>query len=180
MPIANHRLAVDLDGVDLQRFHDAIAVLHEQLVPRLVALHPDQRRGLPKMGDKTVAFVRKTLDYTQLHPHMRAPYVDMEQFAKRFETVESLLALRRPLNQVMGLLEDSVLLAGSDALKAALACYSVIKGAARLNVPGAAVVANDLGQRFPGRSRSNGVDAKVEGAGAPSAADAAPKSDAGA
>jgi hypothetical protein len=50
------------------------------------------------------------------------------------------------------MVEDSLMLAGSEAYGAALACYQTIKGAARLNVPGAGTIAEELSQRFLMRS----------------------------
>jgi hypothetical protein len=157
MPTSSQRFSITFADTQVQRIREAIGVLQDELVPQLVSLGPEQRRGLPKMGDKTVSFVSKALDYARAHPHMRAPYVELDEFARAWETVELMFAMQRPLRLVTGLLDDSLLLAGSETYTAALACYQVVKGAARLKVPGAATVAADLGQRFPGRSKGFAV-----------------------
>jgi len=65
----------------------------------------------------------------------------------------TLTGLQRSLAQPMAALDDSTLAAGSEAYSAALAYYQAVKGAARMKVQGAEAIANDLGERFPGRPR---------------------------
>jgi len=163
MPTITQRISLNVPESDAQAIRDAIKVLQDKLVPHLIDLGPEERRGLPKMGDKTVSFVSQTLDYAREHRDMCPPFVDIEEFARDIEAVDLLLGLQRPLSQVMDMVDDSLLLAGSEAYSAALACYQAIKSAARLNVAGAATIADDLGRRFPAR----GVRAGASGKGAP-------------
>lgn len=52
----------------VQQHLDAARAL---LAPYLVPLTPEQRQDLPKMGDKSVAFVQKAADYsTALAPYL--------------------------------------------------------------------------------------------------------------
>ena len=167
MPNFNQRLSVDLDEARAQRIRDAIKVLQDDLASQLINLTPDQRRGLPKIGDKTVSFVSKTLHYARANPHMCPPYVDVERFGQAWTMVEMMAAVQRPLSQVMDMLDDSLALTNSETYGTALACYQSIKGAAKLNVPGASTAAEDLGQRFSGRPRGSAAaqaEADVRGA----------------
>lgn len=49
------------------------------------------------------------------------------------------------------MLNDSLMLAGSEALQAALAFYAYLKIAARNKVPGAKSAYEELSEYFPGR-----------------------------
>ena len=152
MSTITQRMSLNVPDADVQLIRDAVKVLQDKLVPHLIDLGPEERRGLPKMGDKTVPFVSKALDYAREHPYMCPPFVDMDEFARDIAAVDLLLGLQRPLSQVMDMVDDSLLLAGSEAYSAALACYQGVKVAARLNIAGAATIADDLGQRFPARA----------------------------
>lgn len=52
------------------------------------------------------------------------------------------------------MLDDTMMLAGSEAYVAALAFYNAVKGVGRANVPGAALIYEDLRGRFPSGTRS--------------------------
>jgi hypothetical protein len=47
------------------------------------------------------------------------------------------------------MLNDTMLVAGSEAYCAALAFYSSVKFASRMNQPGAEVISNELKRQFP-------------------------------
>lgn len=151
MAAVTNRISLKLTDTDLQAIRSAVSVLQTQLLPHLVDLDADARRELPKMGDKTVAFVRKAYEYAATNPTLCPPFLDLAEFGVDLGAVDTLLGLLRPLSQVTDMLDDSTLLAGSEAYAAALSYYQSVKAAARSGVPGAETIAEDLSQRFPGR-----------------------------
>jgi hypothetical protein len=50
------------------------------------------------------------------------------------------------------MIDDTMLLSGSEAYIAVLAFYNYLKGAAKMGVPGAKTIFEDLSTRFPGRT----------------------------
>ena len=168
MPDISNRISLNIPEADIEKIQAAVKVLQDLLEPHLVDLGPDERRVLPKMGDKTVSFVDKALEYARTNPELCPPFVNVEEFERDMAAVDLLLKLQRPLAQIADLVDDSLLLAGSEAYSAALACYHTIKGAARLNVAGAGTIAEDLGRQFTLRSGRGG--AVAEGAVAAGAA----------
>jgi hypothetical protein len=50
------------------------------LAPYLLALTPAERRELPKMGEKTIAFVEKAFDFARQNPNLIPPYLDVDAF----------------------------------------------------------------------------------------------------
>jgi hypothetical protein len=153
MPNITQRMSLDMPEAEAQAVRDAVKVLQDTLIPHLIDIGPEDRRALPKMGDKTVAFVEKALEYAREHPDMRPSFVDIDEFARDLAAVETLLALQRPLLQVIDMVEDSLLLAGSEAYSAALAFYESVKAFAKRNVAGAATIADDLARSLPARGK---------------------------
>ena len=60
----------------------------------------------------------------------------------------TLTDLARPIEQLNRTLEDTIILAGSEAYVASLAYYNSVKQAAKMNVPGALPIQDDLSKRF--------------------------------
>lgn len=138
---------------DIAAINDAIKVLEEKLSPHLKTLTTDDRRKLPKMGSSNQPFVRKTLEYTKSDSQFLPVYVEQEQLEVDVNSVEVMNSFYRPLSQIISGLNDSLLLAGSEALQAALGYYQSVKQAAKMNIPDAKVIYEDLSQRFDGRGK---------------------------
>jgi hypothetical protein len=121
-------------------------------------LEPKERQAMAKMGDKTLAFVQKALQYAGQDGALLPSYVSLPE-------AERDLALTRQLDAVLKLMaplcqsvQDTVMLAGSDAYIAGLGIYGHIKAAAANNVQGATSIAQDLANRFPGKTRKKQME----------------------
>ena len=149
--LISNRISFDIPDDDMHAIQAALQTLQDKLLPHLVDLNGDDRRAIPKMGAKTVDFVSKTFGYTQANLQLKPAFVDIDEFSRDLAAVGTLRALQQPLDQIATLVDSSLLLAGSEAYAAALACYHSFKAAAKLHMPGAGTIANDLSERFPGR-----------------------------
>jgi hypothetical protein len=123
-------------------------------LPFRIDLSPEEKQELPKMRDRNASWVLKTLEYAQANPSLVPGYVDLQEWAKDVKLVQDLLKLYRPLAQLVSQLDDSLTLAGSEAMMASLAYYNNLKGAAKAGVPGTKPMLEDLSSRFPGRPKS--------------------------
>ncbi len=132
---------------------DAIQVIKDKLVPHLISLTPAERIELPKMGDKTVAFVTKSFEYSNKNPELVPLYVNTEEFGKDVNGVTKLRSYYQSIEQIFDSLNDTIMVAGSEAYIAALSIYNVVKDAAKKGVPGAQTIYNELKVRFPGRPK---------------------------
>ena len=119
--------------------------LKDVLVFNLTA---EERQSLRIMGDKTLAFVQKSIEYAKANPALVPAYLDMNEASKDFELTHDLYSILQKVNTLQRALEDTMLVAGSEAYDAALIFYNSVKGASRVNVPGSEAVYNDLQQRF--------------------------------
>ena len=127
----------------------------ELIAPYAIALTPDERQSLPKMGEKTLSFVEKAHQFAQQSPTVRPPYLDMAEFDIDFSDAHGLWPLKNRVRQLGELLEDTTMIAGSEAYQAALVFYGAAKIAAAQDVQGAKAVYEDLRARFPGGRRKS-------------------------
>jgi hypothetical protein len=136
-----------------QSILDAIAQIESDL-PMLINLSAEDRHDLPKMGDKTLAFVTKSLEYAKQNPGVVPPFLNIPEFEKDVNAATSMSKILRPLKQLLERIDDTTMLTGSEAYSAALIFYGAVKGAAKADVGGMKTVYDDLQSRFPGRSKT--------------------------
>jgi hypothetical protein len=151
-PTANdqltNRISLQMSPDEIAAARGHIAALLEILKPHLIDLDADDRRALPKMGPKTVDFVSRILDSMRANPLLPPEYVDLDELEIDLDAVKLLASFLQPLQQLVDIVEDTMMLAGSEALGAGLACYHGTKMAARMKVHGAGVVFDSLRPHF--------------------------------
>lgn len=125
------------------------------LLPFLIDLSPEERHELPKMGDKSVSFVEKSLELASQNPNLVPPFISLEELNKDFALAESLRPLLNAVLQLHEKLSDTYLAVGSEAYTAALSFYNSAKSAAKSGVPGTDTVVNELGKRFVRSSKKS-------------------------
>ncbi len=148
-----NRIHLKISETDHQAIQDALKVLNDKLLPQLKTLDARERQALPKMGDSTEPFVEKTIDYAKSNPQFLPPYVKVDEMEVDFHAVQTLNNIIRPLRQLLSGLEDTLMLAGSEAYVAALSYYNSVKMGQKMKLPGADDVYNDLKKRFEGQGR---------------------------
>lgn len=119
----------------------------------LFNLTPSDRLELSKMGDKTIAFVQKSLEYAESNPTLVPGYLDIAEAKKDFVLSQELNNILQQVSTLQRAIEDTTMVAGSEAYNAALVFYNSVKGASRVNVPGSEAVYNDLQQRFAAKTK---------------------------
>lgn len=152
-----NQIAVMIPEADLADIKAAIATLATKLMPHLKALSVQERSELPKMGDKTVAFVQKAFEYGQQNKDLVPSFLDLTALATDVKAVQGLRELAQGLNPITDALNDSMTLSGSEAYQGALVFYSNVKNAAKVKAPNAGTIYDDLSARFPGRGTTKKV-----------------------
>jgi len=155
-----NQISITISEEAVANINKAIATINENL-PDLINLTVDDRHQLPKMGDKTIAFVNKSFEYASQNPTIVPSFLDLTEFAKDTAVVTSLKRILMPLEQLNEKLSDTNLLAGSEAYMAALVFYTAVKGAAKAGQPGMKNIYDDLQSRFPGRGGNNAAKNKT-------------------
>jgi hypothetical protein len=136
----------------------AIAAAFEQLKTALapvliINLTAEERMSTLKMGDKSIAFVGKTLEYATQNPSLVPGYVDLDEARKDNKLASDIYGIFQQLSTLSRSMEDTGMVAGGEAYEAALVIYYSIKGASRSNIPGTQTIYDDLKQRFPSRGK---------------------------
>lgn len=149
----SNAISIEIPEADIQTVKDALATIQSTLAPFLIALTPEQRKTIPKMSDGTVPFVTKVMDYATSDPQFAPPYMDVPEMKKDFDATTQLMPLLRTVEQVESNLNDTTMLAGSEAYIAALSYYNSVKMAAKMNIPGAKTIYDDLKVRFEGQGK---------------------------
>jgi hypothetical protein len=130
----------------------------ETLAPYTINLTPEQRRERLKLGDKSLAFNEKSFDYAKSNPILVPPYLDMSMFEIDMKDTLGLRVLLVTAQQLTMAIDDTMMIAGSEAYSASLTFYNAVKQAAKQNVPGAKAIYNELQERYPGRSAKKQED----------------------
>lgn len=150
----DNRIAIQIPEADVTEINAAIETLKTKLQPYLIALTPEDRKMLPKMSDKTIPFVDKALDYAQNSPQFAPQYMNVPEMKIDLDALNTLTEFYRPLEQIISGLDDTMMLSGSEAYIAALSYYNSVKMAAKMNVPAAKPIYDDLKERFNRKSKT--------------------------
>jgi hypothetical protein len=138
-----------LSAKDLDEIQAAIATLREKLSFAL-ALSPDERRRLAKIGLKNQTFTERALQLAKQHPELVPPGVNVDAAQRDLDLFLALTPVSTALGELQHLAEDTQTIAGSEAYAAARAAY---KSAKTMGVgTGLDAALNDLSKRYRRRS----------------------------
>ena len=143
-------ISATLTQADRAAVMDAIATIKDRL-PFLVDLSVEERKALPKMGDKSRAFVSKALEVAIQNPDFLPRSFDLDEMRKDVQLFEAIYPLVMALAQLQELMDDTYTLVGSEAYAAALQVYNYAKASGQGSGLDAAV--DELGQRFARKSK---------------------------
>ncbi len=127
------------------------------LAPYLLGLSEKERHDLFKMGDKTVATVQKVKSYIDTNPEFVPSYMQVAEFGKDEAVASVLTPLHNLALQLATDIDDTRLLAGSEAISEAMFYYGSVREAANKGVVQAKPIYDDLSQRFAKRSKKKEV-----------------------
>lgn len=106
----------------------AIDRINSQL-PTLVSLSNEELSSLPKVSYKNIDFIHEVLDFADTYPDLVPSHIDVQEIRKDVRLIESLTKILVPMKKLVKKLEDSALLAGSEAYIPSLAIYNSVKTA---------------------------------------------------
>jgi hypothetical protein len=132
---------------------DEIKVLLANLIgllsPKCISLTPDERRDYSRIGEKTENWSRKTIGYMKDQPDFTPAFIDAEETHSDFQARETMKPILNTLNSLKNMVDDTVLILGSDIYHSNLGYYQNVKLLASQNVNGAKAIYDDLKAKFP-------------------------------
>ena len=121
------------------------------LLPFLITLSDEERKGGMRMGINSLAFIEKALRYAEENPQFASDYVNLSEFRRDYELASDLFAILQSLQAIVVKIEDTAMQAATEALPQAIGFYATLGRAKADGVPGAAEIHDDLSLAFPGR-----------------------------
>ena len=158
-----NQVSIEITEAMVADVAEKLNAIRTALAPVLVVnLTPDERMNMLKMGDKTLAFVRRALNFATQNPSLVPSYLNLEEAWKDYKLTEAISSLLKEFATLRRGLEDTAMVAGSEAYDAALVFYASVRGASRSNIPGAQAIHDELKRQFPRRSRKDEPAAPAE------------------
>lgn len=131
----------------LDHFKQARALL----APYLHPLTPKERKTLYKLGDKSIGFMQKLMDYAANTPAFVPAFIDLAELKQDVGVAADLSPVEQYAAQLAQDLNSTKMLAGSEGMDASSPIYKNIKFLAEQRQPGAQAAYDDLRQQYPGR-----------------------------
>jgi hypothetical protein len=127
--------------------------MQEILVKYAIPLTAQDRLELLIMGNKTMSFVEDSLKFAKENSDLCPDFFNLEDFEIDMADAVGLRVLRNNLKQSYEIVDDIILISGSEAYQAALTFYGYVKFLANKDIPRAKTIYDALKPRFPGRKR---------------------------
>ncbi|MBN3908554.1 MAG: hypothetical protein HWQ35_19035 [Nostoc sp. NMS1] len=148
--MADNKVSAKLSSADREAVMQAITTIREKL-PFLIDLTTDERKALPKLGDKSRAFVSKALEIGTQNPDFLPRSFDLNEMRQDIELFEALYPILLSLTQLQELLDDTSVAVGSEAYAAGLMIYNYAKASGK--GAGLESMVDDLGRRFARKAK---------------------------
>ncbi|TCZ74101.1 hypothetical protein [Flaviaesturariibacter aridisoli] len=136
-----------LTAQEVSGINDFMTQLEAQFNGKLRTLTKTQRIGLPKINEANVPFVKDAINAGQTASFLPA-YFSVARVENDYALYDQYAAILLRLNQLREKVQDTMMLAGSEAYQNALAIYRMAQEAARNGEPGADAIADKLKTRF--------------------------------
>lgn len=154
-----NRIDAVITATDRDKILDNIAEINTTL-PFLIDLLPEDRRQLPRMGNKSRSFVQAALALAEQDDSFLPRSFDVAEMRQDEDLYSALNQLFVPLTILLEKIQDTMMLTGVDLYLAALEVYQ----AAKRNGEGEGLdeLTDALGERFARRAKKEDDDATEE------------------
>ncbi len=150
----SNRVAATLPAASIATIKTAIATIKTNL-PFLVGLTTEERASIPKISEVNRVFTKDALNAVQNNASMLPGYYNPADLRMDMELYEAIDEINLLINQLSELINDTQMLAGSEAYISALAAYRLFGAAAAAGVPGADAIYDSLAARFKGQGNTS-------------------------
>lgn len=147
----DNRNNTPIPAATLAAVNQKLQEIRDLLSPYLITVKPEERRELPKMGDKSLAFVLKAADLATANTKLLPIYLDVPALQLDAATAQALRPVQQALEGLVYDVESTRMVAGSEGYTAALMAYGAFKAAAEAGQPAAQAAVTELRPRFEGQ-----------------------------
>lgn len=111
---------------DLNEILSAISFINEKLSD-LITISELEKSTLYKANCDTINFVRENLKMAEKNPELVPADVDVKEIRKDVELIKAIEKIQKPIYELLKKMDDSKLVAGSEAYLPSMAIYNAIK-----------------------------------------------------
>ena len=145
--VLNNRLSVTVDPAVITEVKTRIEEINA-LLPFLTGLTKEERKTLPKINRSNKVFVEDTLASMRQNGNILPNFVQLEEVEKDYSLYNDLKVLALELATLSEKVNDTRILAGSEAYSTSLLAYKMFGVAANSGVAGAEALYSRLKERF--------------------------------
>lgn len=153
--MSENRVSIQFTQEQIAVIEGAVNTIKGILNPICITLTPDQRQQIVKMGPASVPIVNSANMCAQQNPQFVPSFVDSAELNKDVVAVNDLTKIANLIAPVVQMIDDTKMLAGSEAMTASLPIYGSVKMAAKNNVAGAEIAYKALKDLLPQIKRKN-------------------------
>ena len=151
--LSNNRIDTVISDADLAKVNTALNDI-ESTLSFLIGLTVDERVQLPKINVVNKSFTQDAINAVVNNSAMLPAYLDKTAMEKDMDLYLQLDKLAIRIRQLLEKIDDTQMLAGSEAFVAALTAYKLFAAAAAAGVAGSDAVYDTLKERFAGQGGS--------------------------
>ncbi|EDP95695.1 hypothetical protein U8527_06600 [Kordia algicida OT-1] len=152
--ISNNRLSITLTEETITEIKTKIEEL-STLMPFLIGLTPSERMSLPKISRSNKLFVDDAITSMENTPEVLPSYLNPLEVKKDYVLYQQLSTLSLLVDELAEKINDTRILAGSEAYASSLMAYRMYKAATDSGIPGVETTYQRLQQRFANQGPSN-------------------------
>ncbi|WP_332452485.1 hypothetical protein [Chryseobacterium aquaticum] len=149
--LTNNRLNTTLTSQQVAEVKTAIQTIYASM-PFLLGLTVEERIALPKINVANKAFAEDAINAISNNAEMLPDYLKVEDMKTDLQLFSQLDELSGLVRQLLEKIEDTQILAGSEAYVAALVGYKLFGAATSAGIPGSDAIYDGLKARFASAS----------------------------
>lgn len=151
--LTNNRLDITVTPAQIAAFKASMQDMENNL-PFLIGLTIDERTTLPAINVDNKVFTEDAINAGVNNAAMLPGYISVSSMQNDFTFFNQLEEFVGMVKQFLEKLEDTKLLAGSEAYSSALMLYKLFGAAADAGIPGADAIVAQLRERFTSKGNS--------------------------
>lgn len=152
--LTNNRIDTVMTSAQVTDVKNAIAAINSA-VSFSVSLTTDERASLPKISVANKSFTEDAINALSNNASIFPAYLNVTQMQNDLKLYQQLDELATILRQTLERIEDTRILAGSEAYVAALSVYKLVGAAASAGVEGTDTIYEQLRERFTVSTNTN-------------------------
>ena len=149
----SNRVSASLSATAISNVKTAITTIKTNM-PFLLGITTQERQTMPKISEANRVFTADAINAVANNANMLPAYFTASELKLDYDLYVALDEINVLISQLAELVNDTQMLAGSEAYISALSAYRLFGAAAEGGVPGADSIYETLAQRF--KNQGNG------------------------